>query len=64
MGFVALFVLIIGWLLILVATFGSGFDLRVGNLHSLELGEVLVLFALCLGGAVSTAMGIFHRPAA
>ena len=49
---VGLIIMVLGWLLIIVSAFGSGFDLHVGNLHSLELGEVLVLLALCIGVVV------------
>ncbi len=55
MGLISLLLMVVGWLLIIVAAFGSGFDLHAGNLHALDLGIVLVLLALCIGGAWTTA---------
>ena len=49
MGFVSLILMLIGWLLIIFGAFGSGLSLNVGNLSGVEVGEVFVLAALCIG---------------
>ncbi len=51
MGFVAFILMVVGWLLIIFGAFGSGLTLNVGNLNPIDAGEVLVLLALCIGGA-------------
>ncbi|HTD58728.1 MAG TPA: hypothetical protein VK672_07515 [Solirubrobacteraceae bacterium] len=51
MGVFALVLMVLGWILILVAAFGSGLTLHIGTLSPLEAGFVLVLLALCLGAA-------------
>lgn len=51
-GIIGLLIMIIGWLLVIFAAFGSGLELHLGNLNALETGEVLILLALCIGVAV------------
>ncbi len=51
-GIIGLLLMVIGWILILVSAFGSGFELNLGKLDGLSTGIVLVLLALCIGVAV------------
>jgi hypothetical protein len=62
MGFVALILMLIGWLLIIFGAFGSGLTLNVGNLSGVEVGEVFVLAALCIGVAPGWVVGLRGTP--
>ncbi len=58
MGFVSLLLMVVGWIMIIFAAFGSGLTLHVGSLSPLDVGIVFVLLALCLGSAPAW----WHQP--
>lgn len=49
MGLITLLLMIIGWILLLFAAFGSGLELHLGHLTTVETGIVFILIALCIG---------------
>jgi hypothetical protein len=62
MGFIVLLLMIIGWILLLFAAFGSGLDLHLGHLTTVETAITFILAALCLGIApTDIARPSFHR---
>lgn len=64
MGLISLLLMVVGWLLIIVAAFGSGLNIHVGQLTGFDSGAVLVLLALCLGTGPALASAYWPRPAA
>ena len=62
MRLIVFLLMVIGWILLLFAAFGSGLDLHLGHLTTVETALVFILLALCLDWApTDIAMPSFHQ---
>ena len=51
MGLIGFLLMVVGWILLLFAAFGSGLDLHLGHLTTVETAITFILLALCFWAA-------------